>query len=181
MSTTVPTASRAFEGPSRGNSTNGPSPTPHTAEGLTKVGFVRRDAQFFGHIEDSGNAGRRIHCEPLNRLPGMIHIALQHVVDHDGWLLEVLHDVADALLHGLGHVFGIGLCHRLHDRVVGGHIGLEDGSVDGLGRIVLGIGVIGDRRIPRRAGTPGTGQHQPEDDSRVDARGPARCGFRYER
>ena len=141
MSTTVPTVSRAFDGPSSGSSTNGPSPTPQTAKVWPKSALCG-GIQFIRHIENPGHSGGRIDREPLNRLPGLLDIPLQCVVHRDRGFLEVLHDIVNALLHAFRHVVGIRLGDRLHDRMIGSDIGLEDRSVDRLGRIVLGVGII---------------------------------------
>ena len=129
-------------------------------QGLAKIGLVRRQPQFIGHIEDAGDPGRRIDREPLNRFPGLLDIPLQCVVDGDGGLFEVLHDVVDTLLHAFRHMVGVRLGDRPHDRMIGGDISLEDRPVDRLRRIMLGIGVIRARshrearRRIRRSITP---------------------------
>ena len=88
-------------------------------------------------------ASRPTDCPACARCP------LQQIVDRVRRLLEVLHDVANALPDRFRNMIDIGLRHRPNYRVVGGEIGLEDGPVDRLGRIVVGIGA---RRAARSRG-----------------------------
>jgi hypothetical protein len=50
---------------------------------------------------------------------------------------------------------GVRLGNRFHDRMIGCDISLEDGPVDGLRRITLGIGIIRHGRIARCTGASG--------------------------
>jgi len=54
--------------------------------------------------------------------------------------------------------------------MVGGHIGLEDGSVDGLCRIVLGIGIVRNGRLLRSAGARGATERQADNHRRTQPR-----------
>ena len=125
---------------------------------------MRRQPQFIGHIENPGDPGRRVDCEPLNRFPGVLDVPLQCVVDRDGGFFEVLHDIVDAFLHALRHMVGVRLGNRFHYRMIGRDVGFEDRPVDGLRRIMVGLDLIRYRRIARGGGASGTAEHQPEDD-----------------
>jgi len=137
-------------------------------QGLAKVGLVRRQTKFVGHIEDAGDPGRGIYSEALNRLPSLLDIPLQCIINHDGGLFEILHDVVNTLLHAFRHMVGVRLGNRFHDCMIGGDISLEDGPVDRLRRIMLGIDVIRHGRIAGRSGASGAAQHQPKDNGRRD-------------
>jgi hypothetical protein len=62
---------------------------------------------------------------------------------------------------------GISFGDGLHDRMIGRDVNLEDRPVDGLRRIMLGVGIVCDGRIVRHRGASAAAQHQPEDDRRT--------------
>jgi hypothetical protein len=51
--------------------------------------------------------------------------------------------------------------------MIGRVINLENGPVDRLRRIMLGIGIIRHARIARRGGASAAAQHQPQKDRRT--------------
>jgi hypothetical protein len=61
--------------------------------------------------------------------------------------------------------------------MIGRDINLEDGPVDGLRRITLGVGVICDSRIVTRRGASAAAQHQPEDDRRTHSQLALAAGY----
>jgi hypothetical protein len=86
----------------------------------------------------------------------VLDVALQRIINGDGWFLQVLHQVVDTPLHPIRNVVHVSLRDWFHDRVVGGDIRLEDCPVYRLRRVVFGI--VGDRRIVLRRGASATAQ-----------------------
>ncbi|MNQ85026.1 hypothetical protein D3C85_1001730 [compost metagenome] len=126
----------------------GPIPDVGLAEHGVHLQHVALEAGVLGHVEDPEQAYSGVEGEAAQVGPRPLEITGDQVVDHAARLVEVLHQVVDAILHPLRHIAGIAMHHWAR------HIGLQHvivdrphGSVGALERIA---------RIAGRAGRFGT-------------------------
>ena len=70
------------------------------------------EADFIGHIEDTGNAEGRIDQEAHQTLNAAVHFPLQGVVDGITGIAEIIDNIRNAGAYPLRRPFNISFCHR---------------------------------------------------------------------
>jgi hypothetical protein len=107
---------------------------------------MERHAQLARHIEQAGDAERGIDQEAANGGAGAIHVALQHVVNHDDGCAQVAQEAAHAVLRLLRQHAAIEQRRRLDQDAIDHAVEFEDAAVQPFERIIV---VLADHDLGR--------------------------------
>ena len=103
---------------------------------MTEIFRVEGDADPRCDIQKAADADGGVHGEAGDRFTGPLDLSLQDVVREGNRKIQIHQEIVDAVTGGLGHYVDIGLCNRLHHRLIELLVEVEDFAVGRLVRIV---------------------------------------------